>query len=132
MFPTTQDVEQCEAKFGAGATIKRLQIQNLACYGTQFCAVITPAASKEATLVRAWDLARNISHWILAHADGLPATERYCVIVGRSVRQHQGQIFKICGERSVIAAAADAGNWTQNGYAPLLHWEEEVFSKETP
>lgn len=129
MFPSPQDVEALKSEFGVESIIERMEIRHLACCGTQAAAVITPLSSKEATLIHAWELIRGLARWTLDHTVELPATERYCVIVGwsQSVRRLQGQIFRACGDRERLQHIADATDWHQFEHTIRNNWEKDVF-----
>ena len=77
---------------------------------------------------------REQARWILAHAHGLPATERYMIIVSwsQSVRRLQGQIFKAGGGVEGVRAISDSADWVEFGkitrqQALLPRWEKDVF-----
>jgi hypothetical protein len=130
MFPSLQDVESFRSEFGGEAVLHRLPITNLSCNGTQAAAVIKPLDTKDSTLTFAWGQVRKMAEWILQHSAVLPSSERYMVIVGwsQSVRKQQGQIFKVGGERSALAAIAASTDWKKDGFSPLITWEKDVFS----
>ncbi len=131
MFPTSQDVEKFRSEFGAESIIIRTEIRHLACYGTQAAAVIAPLESRDATLAYSWDLIRKLASWVVRHTSDLPATERYCVIVGwsRSVRELQGQIFKACGDRARLQSIADSTDWHQFEHTIRSNWEKGLFNE---
>lgn len=129
MFPSEHDIEIFKAEFGPESILLRSPIPGQGIHGTQAAAVITPEATKDATLRRAWDSVRAISRWILARGSELPVSERYGLIVGwsQSVRRFQGQIFKVIGDRTTVQTVADSDSWSQCGQAPKLRWEKDVF-----
>jgi hypothetical protein len=131
MFPSEQDLEAFRAEFGPESILHRLAIPRQSYCGTQAAVVIAPEVTKDATLARAWEIVRAVARWLLGRAAGLPANERYEIIVGwsQSVRKLQGQIFKTGGESSAIQTIADSTQWAQCGRAPLHRWEKDVFEK---
>jgi hypothetical protein len=129
MFPSEHDIDIFKADFGPESILLRIPIPGQSIYATQAAAVIIPEATKDATLRRAWESVRAIARWILAHGSELPASERYGIIVGwsRSVRERQGQIFKLVGDRMEVKTVADSESWPQCGRTPLIRWEKDVF-----
>jgi len=104
----------------------------------QACVCIKPSQDKEATLAFAWQVARDLAHWLITTYDAVPDDERFQIIVAwsKSVRKHQGHIFKIWGFKEsmrIIAScesyreyASSTGNWQ----VPMLNWEKDVFASE--
>ena len=130
MFPSIDDTEAFKSEFGTESVIERLEIPHLERRGTRVVAVITPAKTKEATLVSAWRLVRALADYLLRHSAALPETERYEIIVAwsQSVRRLQGHIFKVAGTLNDIQGIAESADWqTAYPHALRLGWEKDVF-----
>jgi hypothetical protein len=124
-----------KSRFGSDASLHRIWLSHLKCYGTSVAATITPKESQAETLTFAWALTQQLASWLLAEAQSLPKNERYEVIVGwsASVRPRQGQIFKTGGTRSDIhrvVASPTSESLTSHDHNPLRNnWQYDVFAE---
>jgi|SRR5690606_5605217 len=97
-------------------------------------ATISPKNTEEETLSFSWNLVLDMAAWLKTeHAD-----QNFRIIVGwdKSVRTHQGQIFKIfepANELDFILACETAENYRAvrfQSLAPLPGWQKDVFRNE--
>jgi hypothetical protein len=96
-------------------------------------ATITPKDTEQNTLSFSWDLVREMAVWLKAKR----VQHNFRIIVGwdKSVREHQGQIFKIFEPAEAIdlvlgCATADEYRVSRpQSLAPLPGWQKDVFTK---
>ena len=114
------------------ATLNHSDERNL--LGHQVCVCITPKGDAKATLVFAWEVARELAQWIILE---FPASAefRFQIIVAWSqhVRPQQGQIFKIWGLRDRMRLIARCSTYDEyvresgDMQTPMRRWEKDVF-----
>jgi len=129
-------------KFGEEFVFEHLSIpsaggERLSCH--QACVCITPKKNQEDTLAFAWDVLREVAAWLAGTLEQYSEEERFQLIVAwsKSVRPHQGHIFKVWGFKERIRMIAGCVSYQDyvraagDNWAPMPRWEKDVFEQKT-
>lgn len=100
---------------------------------------IVPKEDRESTLAFGWQIVREVAQWLIASFDTVRDDEAFRIILAwsRSVRPHQGHIFKVWGYKErirTIAASpayADYAKAVGDNWVPMPGWEKNLFDPET-
>ena len=117
-------------------TVTKADGRKFSCHDVGVC--IGPKQDKKSTLEFAWGVFRELAEWVCDKFASAPAGESFRIIIAwnRSVRPHQGHIFKIWAELENIRLASECEKYQDyarrfgSSWAPLPNWEKDVFEEK--
>ena len=100
--------------------------------GYRACVCIQPAGDKQATLIFAWQVARQLAEWLAEEFATAPKYDRFQIIVAWSkrVRPHQGHVIKVWGHQAEMRQLAASETYQDyalaTGYTdiPIPRWKK--------
>lgn len=117
-------------------TFRKVDGREFQCHDIVVC--ITPKQDPATTLEYAWEVLRELALWACDEFKDHPASETYRIIVGwsKSVREHQGQIFKIWFDLARVREVAECATPEEcsarfgSGQTPFDNWQKDVFAQK--